>query len=137
LIISLDCGIRAVDKIAYANSLGIDFIVCDHHHPGEELPVAIILDPMQKECSYPYKGLSGCVVGFKLLQALQQTNNWDAQLLLDQLDLVAISIGADIVPITEGKPHFMLPRVTKTKCFATQRCRGFIANSKQTITFSN
>ena len=101
LIISLDCGIRAVDKIAYANSLGIDFIVCDHHHSGEELPEAIILDPMQKECSYPYKGLSGCGVGFKLLQALQQTNNWDTQLLLDQLDLLAISIGADIVPITD------------------------------------
>jgi len=101
LIISLDCGIRAVDKIAYANSLGIDFIVCDHHHPGEELPAAILLDPMLKECSYPYKGLSGCGVGFKLLQALQLTNNWDPKLLMDQLDLVAISIGADIVPITD------------------------------------
>jgi len=100
LIISLDCGIRANDKIDYATSLGIDFIVCDHHHPGNELPKAIVLDPQRKDCNYPYKGLSGCGVGFKLLQALHHTNQWDDKVLMQQLDLLAISIGADIVPIT-------------------------------------
>ena len=100
LIISLDCGIRSIDKVAYAQSLDIDFIVCDHHQPGETIPDCIILDPMRKDCSYPYKGLSGCGVGFKLLQALQQTLNWDIELVWKQLDLVALSIGADIVPLT-------------------------------------
>lgn len=100
LIISLDCGIRSIDKVAYAQSLGIDFIVCDHHQPGETIPDCIVLDPMRKDCSYPYKGLSGCGVGFKLLQALQQTLHWDIELVWKQLDLVALSIGADIVPLT-------------------------------------
>ena len=100
LIISLDCGIRSIDKVAYAQSLGIDFIVCDHHQPGETIPDCIVLDPLRKDCSYPYKGLSGCGVGFKLLQALQQTLNWDIELVWKQLDLVALSIGADIVPLT-------------------------------------
>ena len=100
LIISLDCGIRSIDKVAYAQSLDIDFIVCDHHQPGETIPDCIVLDPMRKDCSYPYKGLSGCGVGFKLLQALQQTLNWDIELIWKQLDLVALSIGADIVPLT-------------------------------------
>ena len=100
LIISLDCGIRSLDKVEYAKSLGIDFIVCDHHQPGETIPDCIVLDPMRKDCSYPYKGLSGCGVGFKLLQALQQTLHWDIELIWKQLDLVALSIGADIVPLT-------------------------------------
>ena len=100
LIISLDCGIRSLDKVTYAKTLGIDFIVCDHHQPGETIPDCIVLDPMRKDCSYPYKGLSGCGVGFKLLQALQQTLNWDIELVWKQLDLVALSIGADIVPLT-------------------------------------
>ena len=100
LIISLDCGIRSLDKVEYAKTLGIDFIVCDHHQPGETIPDCIVLDPMRKDCSYPYKGLSGCGVGFKLLQALQQTLNWDIELVWKQLDLVALSIGADIVPLT-------------------------------------
>jgi single-stranded-DNA-specific exonuclease len=100
LIISLDCGIRSLDKVTYAKTLGIDFIVCDHHQPGETIPDCIVLDPMRKDCSYPYKGLSGCGVGFKLLQALQQTLHWDIELVWKQLDLVALSIGADIVPLT-------------------------------------
>ena len=100
LIISLDCGIRSIDKVAYTQSLDIDFIVCDHHQPGETIPDCIVLDPMRKDCSYPYKGLSGCGVGFKLLQALQQTLHWDIELVWKQLDLVALSIGADIVPLT-------------------------------------
>lgn len=100
LIISLDCGIKSVDKIAYAKSKGIDFIVCDHHTPGEILPDAIVLDPKRTDCNYPYDELSGCGVGFKLLQGLCDRNNWSYDHLFEFLDLVAISIGADIVPVT-------------------------------------
>ncbi len=100
LIIALDCGIKSVDKVAYANSLDIDFIVCDHHLPGEEVPACIVLDPKQTDCNYPFKELSGCGVGFKLLQGLCIENEWDTTTLFDQLDLLAISIGADIVPVT-------------------------------------
>ena len=100
LIISLDCGIKSVDKIAYAKTKGIDFIVCDHHTPGDVLPDAIVLDPKRKDCNYPYNELSGCGVGFKLLQGLCDRNNWSYDRLFEFLDFVAISIGADIVPIT-------------------------------------
>lgn len=100
LIISLDCGIKSMNEVAYAQSKGIDFIVCDHHEPGETLPDAIVLDPKRKDCDYPYKELSGCGVGFKLLQGLIEVNNWNHDALLEHLDLLAVSIGADIVPIT-------------------------------------
>ncbi|MDX2359270.1 MAG: single-stranded-DNA-specific exonuclease RecJ [Crocinitomicaceae bacterium] len=100
LIISLDCGIKSLKEIAYAKSKGIDFIVCDHHTPGVELPDGIILDAKRVDCEYPYKELSGCGVGFKLLQGLCDHNNWSYDSLFSYLDLVAISIGADIVPIT-------------------------------------
>lgn len=106
LIIALDCGIRAVDKVNYAKELGIDFIICDHHQPGEEIPNTIVLDPLQKGCAYPFMGLSGCGVGFKLLQALFQTNKWGTEILHQQLDLLAISIGADIVPVTDENRIF-------------------------------
>lgn len=100
LIIALDCGIKANDKIDYANSLGIDFIICDHHEPGNEIPDAIVLDPKQAGCTYPYKELSGCGVGYKLMEALHKSQQWDTHLLLRQLDLLAVSIAADIVPVT-------------------------------------
>ena len=100
LIISLDCGIKSIDKVEYAAEKGIDFIVCDHHNPGDILPDGIILDPKRKDCNYPYKELSGCGVGFKLLQALAKQNKWNEEELFVYLDLVAVSIGADIVPIT-------------------------------------
>lgn len=100
LMITLDCGIKSVDKVAYARSKGIDIIVCDHHTPGEVLPDGIVLDPKRADCNYPYKELSGCGVGFKLLQALCEQNNWSLDPLFELLDLVAISIGADIVPVT-------------------------------------
>jgi single-stranded-DNA-specific exonuclease len=100
LIIALDCGVKSVELVAYAKSIGIDFIVCDHHTPGDVLPDGIILDPKRSDCAYPYKELSGCGVGFKLLQALCAANHWDTANLFAQLDLLAISIGADIVPIT-------------------------------------
>lgn len=100
LIIALDCGIKAHDKVLYATEKGIDFIICDHHEPGETVPKAIVLDPKQTDCNYPYKELAGCGVGFKLLQALFQQYEWDTKILFENLDLVAISIAADLVPIT-------------------------------------
>lgn len=101
LIIALDCGIKSVDKIDYANSLGVDFIICDHHRPGAEIPKAVaVLDPKQNDCGYPYKELSGCGIGFKLVQAFAQRNEMPFSQLEQYLDLVAISIAADIVPIT-------------------------------------
>ena len=101
LIIALDCGIKANDKIAYANEKGVDFIICDHHLPGDSLPEAIaILDPKRSDCNYPYKELSGCGIGFKLIQAYAQKNNLPIEETNTYLDLVAVSIAADIVPIT-------------------------------------
>jgi single-stranded-DNA-specific exonuclease len=101
LIISLDCGIKSVDLIAYAKQLAIDFIVCDHHLPDSELPPAIaILNSRQKDCNYPYKELCGCGVGFKLITALSQRLGLQEDEYLCYLDLVVTAIGADIVPIT-------------------------------------
>ncbi len=101
LIIALDCGIKAIDKVAYATNKGIDFIICDHHRPGIEIPDAIaVLDPKRVDCSYPYKELCGCGVGFKLVQALASTRNQTIDDLVVYLDLVAIAIAADIVPMT-------------------------------------
>lgn len=101
LIITLDCGIRAVQKVHLANSLEMDVIVCDHHLPGETLPEAVaILDPKQPGCDYPYKELSGCGIGFKLAQGIASHFNIPAENYLCYLDLVALSIASDIVPIT-------------------------------------
>jgi single-stranded-DNA-specific exonuclease len=101
LIVSLDCGIKSVELIAYAKDLGIDFIVCDHHLPDAEVPAAVaILNPKQKDCNYPYKELCGCGVGFKLITALAQTLNLDDEYVHRYLDLVATAIAADIVPMT-------------------------------------
>ena len=101
LIISLDCGIKSIDLVAYAATLGIDFIICDHHLPDKEIPAAAaILNPKQIDCHYPYKELCGCGVGFKLITALAQQFGIDEEHYLCYLDLVAIAIAADIVPIT-------------------------------------
>jgi single-stranded-DNA-specific exonuclease len=101
LIISLDCGIKSAELIAYAKSLGIDFIVCDHHLPDDTLPPAVaILNPKQKDCNYPYKELCGCGVGFKLICALAPQFSLGDEDVFEYLDLVATSIAADIVPIT-------------------------------------
>ena len=101
LIISLDCGIKAFETVAMAAAEGIDFIICDHHSPDTTLPSAIaVLDPKRVDCAYPYKELSGCGVGFKLLQGLVQYKGWQEAELWPLLDLVAVSIAADIVPIT-------------------------------------
>lgn len=102
LIIALDCGIKAVDKIEYANSKNIDFIICDHHLPSEILPNAIaVLDPKRADCVYPFKELSGCGVGFKLAQALAGKSGIEKEKIYEYLDLLAVSIAADIVPIVE------------------------------------
>ncbi len=102
LIIALDCGIKAIDKVEYANKKAIDFIICDHHRPGNKLPNAIaVLDPKREDCSYPYNELCGCGVGFKLVQALASKRNQTIDDLKIYLDLVATAIAADIVPITE------------------------------------
>jgi single-stranded-DNA-specific exonuclease len=101
LIISLDCGIKSIELIGYAKTLGIDFIVCDHHLPDEELPPAVaILNPKQKDCIYPFKELCGCGVGFKLIMALGEELNLPKEEVLCYLDLVATAIAADIVPMT-------------------------------------
>lgn len=100
LIIVLDCGIKAIEEIAYAKSLGIDFIICDHHVPDEELPPAVaILNAKRKDATYPYKDLSGCGVGFKFMQAFAISNGIAFSQLIPLLDLVAVSIASDIVPI--------------------------------------
>ena len=102
LMISLDCGIKAVEKVAYAKSKGLDLIICDHHRPGAHLPDAIaVLDPKRVDCTYPFKELCGCGVGFKLIQAYLKHQGLDETIAFQYLDLVAVAIGADIVPIVE------------------------------------
>ncbi|MDO6674209.1 single-stranded-DNA-specific exonuclease RecJ [Tenacibaculum sp. 1_MG-2023] len=101
LIIALDCGIKAIDKVDYATKKGIDFIICDHHKPGSEVPKAVaVLNPKQIDCNYPYDELCGCGVGFKLIQALASKRNQTIEDLIPYLDLVATAIAADIVPMT-------------------------------------
>ena len=101
LIVALDCGIKAVAEVAYAASRGVDFIICDHHLPGDELPAAVaVLDPKRADCPYPYKELAGCGVGFKLMQGLSEHLNLSPEPLYALLDLVTVSIAADVVPIT-------------------------------------
>ncbi|WP_316817765.1 single-stranded-DNA-specific exonuclease RecJ [Pedobacter nyackensis] len=102
LIIALDCGIKSIDKIAYANELSIDFIICDHHLPGEELPAAVaILDPKRSDCPYPFKELAGCGIGFKLAQAYCLSHDLPAEQYERYIDLVMVSIAADIVPVED------------------------------------
>ncbi|MBK9420611.1 MAG: single-stranded-DNA-specific exonuclease RecJ [Flavobacteriales bacterium] len=117
LIIALDCGIKSIDKVEYATSLGIDFIICDHHLPGEQIPAAVaVLDPKRADCDYPFKELSGCGIGFKLMQGFAQHNDMPFAEITDLLDLVAVSIGCDIVPV-DGEnrilAHFGLKRMNE------------------------
>jgi single-stranded-DNA-specific exonuclease len=101
LIITLDCGIRSMDKVDHANARGVDMIICDHHLPGEALPAAVaVLDPKRPDCPYPYKELCGCGVGFKFMQAMCIKGGLDMEDLYSRLDLLAVSIAADIVPVT-------------------------------------
>ena len=101
LIIALDCGIKAIEKVKYATDKGIDFIICDHHKQGEEIPNTIaVLNAKREDCEYPYKELCGCGVGFKLIQALASKKEQSIENLVPYLDLVATAIAADIVPMT-------------------------------------
>ncbi|RUA09390.1 MAG: single-stranded-DNA-specific exonuclease RecJ [Flavobacteriia bacterium] len=102
LVIALDCGIKANDKIDYANKKNIDFIICDHHRPGDKLPEAVaVLDPKRDDCQYPFKELPGCGIGFKLIQAMAEKKGETIHSLLPYLDLVVTAIAADIVPLTD------------------------------------
>ncbi|MGD0754274.1 MAG: single-stranded-DNA-specific exonuclease RecJ [Bacteroidales bacterium] len=101
VVITLDCGIKAVEKVKYARTKGLDVIICDHHYPGDEIPKALaVLDPKQPSCSYPYKELSGCGVGFKLVHAYSRVHGIPFSKISHYLDLVAVSIASDIVPLT-------------------------------------
>ncbi len=125
LIVSLDCGIKSVELVAYAKTLGIDFIICDHHLPDKELPKAIaILNPKQIDCNYPYKELCGCGVGFKLITALAETFNIDEEHYYCYLDLVATAIAADIVPMVDENRVFAFYGLEKMN---TKPCAGIKA----------
>jgi len=117
LVIALDCGIKANEKIDYARRNGIDFIICDHHFPGDELPNAVaVLDAKRPDCEYPFKDLSGCGVGFKLIQAYAKTHNISFEKIIPYLDLVVVSIASDIVPIIDENrilAHFGLIQLNK------------------------
>jgi len=140
LIIALDCGIKSVDKIEYANNKKIDFVICDHHLPGTELPQAIaVLDPKRNDCDYPYKELSGCGIGFKLIQAFAIQQGIDLQKVYRYLDLVCVSIGSDIVPITGENRILAFHGLHKLN---TQPCEGIkslieLAGIKKAMTISD
>mgnify|MGYP000259109241 FL=1 len=140
LIIALDCGIKSVDHVAYAKAKGVDFIICDHHLPGRNLPDAVaVLDPKRADCSYPYKELAGCGIGFKLIQAYTQKNDLPFEDLEAYLDLVAVSIAADIVPI-DGENRtlawFGMKRLNEQPCAGLAALRS-IAKQKPNYTLSD
>jgi single-stranded-DNA-specific exonuclease len=140
LIISLDCGIKSVELIAYAKVLGIDFIVCDHHLPDDVLPDAVaILNPKQKDCPYPYKELCGCGVGFKLITALCLTMQLPVTIAFEFLDLVATAIAADIVSITgENRilAYFGLKKANENPNFGI-RALSFLSNFNKELQINN
>lgn len=125
LIIALDCGIKSVDKIVYANTKNIDFIICDHHTPGDVLPAAVaVLDPKRKDCEYPYKELSGCGIGFKLAQAFAEKNDIPFEEVSIYFDLAAVSIACDIVPITgENRilAYYGLQKINSNPCIGIKK----------------
>jgi len=120
LIVALDCGIKSIDKIEYANERNVDFVICDHHLPGDQIPNAVaVLDPKRSDCDYPYKELSGCGIGFKLCQAYAIHNNVPLEKVYGLLDFVVVSIAADIVPITgENRimAHFGMKKINENPC---------------------
>ena len=107
LVIALDCGIKAVEKVAYAKERGVDFIICDHHLPAEEIPAAVaVLDPKRNDCNYPFDELSGCGVGFKLVEAYARRNNIAFSEIEHLLDLLVVSIASDIVPLVDETAYW-------------------------------
>jgi single-stranded-DNA-specific exonuclease len=135
LIIALDCGIKSNDKVDYAKAKGIDFIICDHHTPGHTAPAAVaVLDPKQDDCPYPYKELSGCGIGFKLIQAFAQQQGIAIEKVFEYLDLVCVSIASDIVPIT-GENRILawhgLHKLNTAPCQGIRSLMGVAAIEKQ------
>ncbi|MBR1726812.1 MAG: single-stranded-DNA-specific exonuclease RecJ, partial [Muribaculaceae bacterium] len=141
LIIVLDCGIKAIEEIAYAKAKGIDFIVCDHHVPDDVLPdAAAILNPKRIDDDYPYKGLSGCGVGFKFMQAFARSNGLSTHELETMLDLVAVSIAADIVPLTgENRvmTYYGLRRLNSNPCVGLKSIIKLCGLTGKTLTISD
>ena len=141
LIIALDCGIKAIDKVAYAKEKNIDFIIGDHHLPGGQLPAAVaVLDPKREDCRYPYKELSGCGIGFKIVQAFILKNNMDIQLCYQYLDLVAVSIASDIVPITgENRilTYYGLQKLNSNPCCGLQSLIDLSNNRNNSFTVND
>ena len=138
LIIALDCGIKALDNVAYAKELGIDFIICDHHLPGADLPDAFaILNPKQKNCNYPFKELCGCGIGFKLIQALSQERDLSLETLLPYLDLVAMAIAADVVPIHHENRTLTYYGLAQIQEYPREGIKLFIAGLKRKLNVSD
>ena len=141
LVIALDCGIKAVEKIAYAKKLNVDFIICDHHMPDAELPDAIaVLDPKRVDSTYPYQHLSGCGVGFKLMQALAMNNQIDLSSVYQLMDYVAVSIASDIVPITDENrvlAHFGLKKLSTNPNLGLKSIINLCALSDKEISISD
>ncbi len=141
LIIALDCGIKAIQKVAYAKELGIDFIICDHHIPDEELPDAVaVIDAKRLDSTYPYDELSGCGVGFKLVHAFSIQNNYPFSEIEPLLDLVAVSIAADIVPITgENRTlmHYGLRQLNSNPSFGLRGIIDICSLNKKEISVND
>ena len=135
LIIALDCGIRSIDKIDYATSLGIDFIICDHHLPGAEIPKAVaVLDPKRGDCEYPFKELAGCGIGLKLAQAYSQVNDLDEREYLQYLDYATLSIASDIVPIVDENriiAHFGLKIINQQPRIGLRKLKEISINKDE------
>lgn len=141
LIIALDCGIKAIEKVEYAKSKGIDFIICDHHMPDEELPAAVaVVDAKRPDSTYPYEHLSGCGVGFKLVQAISKSNGIAFSELMDLLDLVAVSVASDIVPVTgENRilTHYGLKQINSSPSLGLKGIIEICGLSRKTITLND
>ena len=137
LVIALDCGIKAVEKVEYARQKGVDFIICDHHLPGDSIPkAAAVLDPKQPDCNYPFKELSGCGVGFKLMQGFCQVKGVSPTELYPLLDLVAVSIASDIVPVIDENrilTHFGLKQLNSSPSLGLKAIIKLAGIEKHTI----
>ncbi len=137
LIIALDCGIKSVDKVTYANTLDIDFIICDHHLPGDLLPPAFaVLDPKRKDCPYPFKELAGCGIGFKLAQAYCIKHNLPKENYEQFLDLVMVSIAADIVPVVDENRILAYHGLKKLNSNPCMGLKALIQSSGQNKVFN-
>jgi single-stranded-DNA-specific exonuclease len=141
LIIALDCGIKAVDKVAYARKNNIDFIICDHHTPGDTLPDAVaVLDPERHDSGYPFKYLSGCGVGFKMLQAFALHNNIPFEKIAGYLDLLAVSIASDIVPVVDENrilACYGLKKLNENPCMGLKAIITIAGLDEKTITIDD